>query len=196
MKTYCAVMQHSEKSLELLSRMQYDLFCKSNKIVRTGLSVALVLLGVIMHDRWWGILVIAYGCYLTTSTYASANRTAHKIAEKIIASGVKFPASKYIFENEGIRIISLDAEKEKDKQEDDFLPYSKIYGMGEDIQYYYIFRDRYGGYMIPKSELGDESKEFREYVEKKSGKTFVLRRIPFAKLQTLLRRKPDEPYHL
>ena len=196
MKSYRVVMEHTERSLELLSRMQYDLFCRSNKIVRTFLSAALVLLGVIMHDRWWGILVIAYGCYLTTSTYASANRTAHKIAEKLRASGAKFPASEYVFESDGLHIMPLGAEKDDEKQEETILPYSGIYGMGEDLQYCYIFRDSYGGYMIPKAELGDDSREFKDFVERKSGKTFVLRRVPFSRLQRLFRPKPDEPYHL
>ena len=77
-------MQHDEDTLEAMAHMQYDLFCKSNRIVRSLLSVGFILLGVVNHDTWWGILVIAYGCYLTTSTYASANHTARKLIAAII----------------------------------------------------------------------------------------------------------------
>ena len=68
--TYFEVkMQHDEDTLEAMAHMQYDLFCKSNRIVRSLLSVGFILLGVVNYEAWWGILVIAYGCYLTTSTY-------------------------------------------------------------------------------------------------------------------------------
>ena len=83
MAAFDITMKHTEESLESLAHMQYDLFCGSNRLVRTLLSAGIVLLGVLMHERWWSILAIAYGCYLTTSTYASANHTAHKIAGRL-----------------------------------------------------------------------------------------------------------------
>ena len=76
-------MQHDEKTFEALSRMQYDLFCSSNRITRTILSILLIAAGIVNFTQWWGILLAAYGCYLTTSTYSSANHTAHRLAEQI-----------------------------------------------------------------------------------------------------------------
>ena len=80
MPIFQATIQHDDKTFESLAHMQYDLFCKSNRISRTILSVGAILLGIVNSEAWWGILVIAYGCYLSTSTYASANHTAHKLA--------------------------------------------------------------------------------------------------------------------
>ena len=37
---YNVTMQHSEQTFEKLAHMQYDLFCKSNLIVRTLLGMA------------------------------------------------------------------------------------------------------------------------------------------------------------
>ena len=71
MTYYEVTMQHSADSLLALSRMQYDLFCTRNRIVRTILSAVLVIIGVLNYSAWWGILLLAYGCYLTTSTYVS-----------------------------------------------------------------------------------------------------------------------------
>lgn len=192
MAAFDITMKHSEESLEALAHMQYDLFCGSNRVVRTILSVGMVLLGVLMHEKWWSILAIAYGCYLTTSTYASANRTAHKLAAQIKAAGTGFPASRFLFDNEGMHIRPL---PEKDGEEE-LLPYSKFYGLGEDFQYYYIFRDQYGGYMIPKEMLDENCRAFRDYVEKKSGKSFILKRSPLAKLRARMRQRQNEPYHL
>ena len=185
-------MQHSEDTLEALSHMQYDLFCKSNRIVRSILSLGFVLLGVINYESWWGILVIAYGCYLTTSTYASANHTAHKLARQIKDSGMPVPHSRFLFEKNALHIVSLPEEKELNEP----LLYSQIVKMGSDLRYYYIFRDQYGGYMIPKDALGDDYIAFRDFMEKKTGKIFQVRRSPMLKLRAWIRKKENEPYHL
>ena len=185
-------MQHTEESLQALSHMQYDLFCTKNRIVRTALSLGFVILGVVYFSHWWGVLAIAYGCYLTTSTYASANRTAHKLTAQIKSAGTGFPGSRFLFDNDGMHIRPL-PEKEG---EEELLPYSQFYGLGEDFQYYYIFRNQYGGYMIPKEKLDEDCRAFRDYVEKKSGKSFILKRSPLAKLRARMRQKQNEPYHL
>lgn len=192
MAEFTVTMKHTEESLEALSHMQYDLFCKSNRIARTLISLAMILLGVIMHDRWWSILAIAYGCYLTTTTYASSNRTAHKLAARIKASGADFPSSRFVFGKAGVQIIPLP----ETGGETEILPYSKFFELGEDFQYYYIFRDRYGGYMIPKDKLDENCKSFRDFIEKKTGKAFILKRAPLARFRARMRQRENEPYHL
>ena len=99
---YTIKMQHDEKTFEALSRMQYDLFCSSNRITRTILSILLIAAGIVNFTQWWGILLAAYGCYLTTSTYSSANHTAHRLAEQIKNSGMPFPSSRYEFSDDHI----------------------------------------------------------------------------------------------
>ena len=61
---YKIEMHHNEKTFESLSRMQYDLFCASNRITRTILSILFIAGGIINLSEWWGILLAAYGCYL------------------------------------------------------------------------------------------------------------------------------------
>ena len=185
MAAFDITMKHTEESLEALAHMQYDLFCGSNRVVRTILSAGMVLLGVIMHEKWWSIRASAYGCYLPTSPYASASRTAHKLTAQIKAAGTGFPGSRFLFDNDGMHIRPL-PEKEG---EEELLPYSQFYGLGEDFQYYYIFRNQYGGYMIPKEKLDEDCRAFRDYVAKKSGKSFILKRSPLAKLRARMRRK-------
>ena len=104
---YKIEMHHNEKTFESLSRMQYDLFCASNRITRTILSILFIAGGIINLSEWWGILLAAYGCYLTTSTYSSANHTAHKLAEQIKKSGMPFPASRYEFRENHLEVYSL-----------------------------------------------------------------------------------------
>ena len=185
-------MQHTEESLQALSHMQYDLFCTKNRIVRTALSLGFVVLGVVYFSHWWGVLAIAYGCYLTTSTYASANHTAHKIAGQLKESGMPFPHSRYLFGKEAIRIISLPGDEELDP-----LPYSQVCGLGEDNRNFYIFRDRYGGYVLPKEKLAGREEAFRSFVEGKTGKFFRRRRqAPIRRLIQWMKKRENEAYHL
>ena len=51
---YNVSMQHTEKTFEKLAHMQYDLFCRSNLIVRSMLGMGAVVLGVVNFSEWWG----------------------------------------------------------------------------------------------------------------------------------------------
>ena len=184
-------MQHSEESLLALSRMQYDMFCTRNRIVRTILSAVLVIIGVMNYSKWWGILLLAYGCYLTTSTYVSPDRTAHKLAAQIKQSGKSFPCSRYCFEKGGLHIFTMPENEEMEP-----LPYSEMLRIAENADYFFIFRDQYGGYMVPKSELGSKVDAFRTFIEGKTGKTVALKASPFRRMLARMKRREDEPYHL
>lgn len=191
MKKFEATIKHTEESLTALSHMQYDLFCVKDKNAKTILAMVFFIAGALNVEAWWGLLLIAYGSYLFSSKYSAANRTAREISQQLKASGSDYPSSKYIFEENAMRIITLPNNSELDP-----LPYSQVAGLGEDIGNLYIFRTEYGGYMIPKSEIGDENiVEFKKFIEKKTGKIFVSRGSRFVELRKWLRRR-DEPYHL
>jgi hypothetical protein len=191
MPIFQATIQHDDKTFETLAHMQYDLFCKSNRVARTILSIAAILFGVANYESWWGILVIAYGCYLTTSTYSSANHTAHKLANGIRNSGMQFPSSRYEFTDEGVQIISLPEQEELGEP----LGYSTFEKLGEDWGYFYLFPNPHGGYMIPKTEIED-AEAFREFIRHKTGKTFQRKMPPVVKLLQKLKDREQEPYHL
>ena len=191
MAIYEATIQHNDKTFEDLARMQYDLFCKSNRLGRTILSLVAVLLGIAYSESWWGILVIGYGCYLMTSTYSSSNHTAHKLAKQIRAAGMDFPSSRYEFTEEGMQVITLP----ENKPLGDIMPYGEFRKLGEDRGYFYIFRDQYGGYMIPKKELEDQE-NFRYFIQRKSGLKFERKMPPIARLMQKMKDRENEPYHL
>lgn len=177
-------MQHTEESFKALSHMQYDLFCKSNRTVRSTISLAFMVAGVVNFSAWWGILLVAYGCYLTTSTYASANRTAHKLSEQIKNSGNSFPASCYVFGKDEMEILKL-----PERIKDGALAYTAIRRIGEDAGYIYIFRDEFGGYMIPKKALGGRTADFRVFLEEKAGQTVRNSNVPAVRLLNRIRRR-------
>lgn len=181
---YQVEMRHTEKSFEALAHMQYDLFCKGNRVARSLLSLVLVILGVVNFSNWWGVLIMAYGCYLATSTYSAANHTAHKLTKQLQDSGLDFPASRYVFKKKAMEVISLPEEKPLGKP----LAYADVFRLGEDREYFYLFRDRYGGYMVPKAALEEREDEFRAFLEKKTGQAFQGRTAPVVRLLRRLRK--------
>ena len=174
---YNVTMRHSEQTFEKLAHMQYDLFCKSNLIVRTLLGIGAVVYGIVNLNAWWGVLLIAYGSYLATGKYNSANHTAHKLAKQIRESGMDFPASRYVFRENSVEVIPL-----PENANGVPLVYTEIHRLGEDMEYFYMFRDQYGGYMVPKAELGEETAKFRSFLERKAGQSFKTQMSPLLRL--------------
>lgn len=182
MVLYEARMQHDESSFEALAHMQYNIFCGRNRISRTILSAVCILAGVVNFSEWWGILLAAYGCYLMTSKYSSANHTAHKLSKSITDAGMPFPSTRYLFNDDYIEIFSP-----ADSDEGDKLMYSDIHRIAEGMSSFYLFLNEVGGYMIPKEQFKDNVAEFRGFLEDKTGQRLYCRSAPIVKL--FMRRK-------
>lgn len=192
MKSFEVEMRHDRKTLVALSHMQYDLFCTRNRTARGVLSAALIIAALVWGGgSVWSLLVIGYGCYLMTSTYAASNRTAHKIADQLEAAGQPLPASRYVFEKDRMRIFDLHTGEELDA-----LPYGAVLRLGEDPGAYYLFRTEYGGYRVPKTELGEREEEFRCFVQNRTGKLFIRRLTPLNRVRQWLHERNREPEHL
>ena len=185
-------MRHDRKTLIALAHMQYDLFCGRNRAARSFLSLVLIVLAILYGGgSVWSLLIIGYGCYLMTSTYAASNRTAHKIADQLEAEGKPLPASRYVFEKNKMRIFNL-----ADGEELEALPYHEVLRIGEDMGAYYLFRNEYGGYRIPKEQLGEREDAFRRFIQDKTGKLIMRRVTPLNRLRQWLRSREREPEHL
>ena len=187
MPLYTVTMRHSEKTLEKLAHMQYDLFSKGNYISRSLVSLVILVLGIMNFTQWWGALAIVYASYLASSRYAAANHRVKKMARSIKEAGLEFPASRYEFKKNAMNVITLP----EGTSLGDPLAYGDIYRLGEDADYFYIFRDQNGGYMIPKGELGSKEDEFRYFLEDKTRQVFQSHAAPVVKLI----RKIDKQRH-
>lgn len=188
-------MHHTPQSFEKLARMQYDLFCKSNLVVRIILSFTFLLIGVNNLNAWWGILLSVYGAYLLNSRYASANHTAHKLTAQLEAAKMPFPASRFCFYEDRMDILPLP----EGEGEVTSLAYHEFFRMSEDFDYIYIFRDQFGGYMIPKASLKEEEGRFRRFLQEKTGKTIYRKTTPAMRLFKefrLFASRRNEPPHL
>lgn len=192
METFEVEMRHDRQSLTALAHMQYDLFCGRNRAARGLLSLTLIVIAIFYGGgSWWSLLIIAYACYLTTSTYASSNRTARRIADQLEQAGQPLPASRYIFEKTKMRIVDLNSGEELDP-----VPYGEVFGLGEDRDALYLFRSQYGGYRIPKEALGERENAFRRFMENKTGQLFIRRLTPLNRVRNWLHARETEPTHL
>ena len=192
METFEVEMRHDRQSLTALSHMQYDLFCQRNRMARGLLSLTLIVIAIFYGGgSWWSLLIIAYACYLTTSTYASSNRTANRIADQLEQAGQPLPASRYIFEKNSMRVLDLNSGEELDP-----VPYGEVFGPGEDRDALYLFRSQYGGYRIPKDALGEREDTFRRFVQNKTGRLFIRRLTPLNRVRNWLHARETEPTHL
>lgn len=192
METFEVEMRHDRQSLTALSHMQYDLFCQRNRMARGLLSLTLIVIAIFYGGgSWWSLLIIAYACYLTTSTYASSNRTANRIADQLEQAGQPLPASRYIFEKNSMRVLDLNSGEELDP-----VPYGEVFGLGEDRDALYLFRSQYGGYRIPKDALGEREDAFRRFVQNKTGRLFIRRLTPLNRVRNWLHARETEPTHL
>lgn len=179
MATYQITMQHTEETFELLSRKQYDLFCQSNRIIRTLICGVCVVIGMMNFEAWWGIALVGYGCYLITSTYAQPNHTAHKLAKQIKERGMPFPASRYVFRKNYMEITVL---PEREDEESEHLNYKDLERIAEDSDYFYLFRNQYGGYMVPKNQLNGKVDDFRYFLEERTGQRCDMKAAPWIRL--------------
>ena len=124
------------------------------------------------------MLLIVYGSYLTSSKYAQANHTANKLVKGIREAGLEFPVSRYLFRENAMEIITMP----ENTSLGDPLMYDGVRKLGEDADYFYLFRDQFGGYMIPKKEMGKEVDDFRFFIEQKTGQVFQTQIAPVFKL--------------
>ncbi len=188
-------MQHTPDSFKALAHMQYDLFCTSNLIVRNVLGFVCVVTGATNLEAWWGVLLGVYGYYLISSRYASANHTANKLTARLEAAGLPFPASRFCFYSDRMDIVPLP----EGSGETTSLPYAEFFRMGEDAGHIYIFRNQFGGYMIPKEQLGSEDAVFRRFLREKTGKDIKRKTSPAMRVYRELKlfsNRRSEPPHL
>lgn len=187
---YETTTQHSAETFKKLARMQYTLFCKRNFAVRSVIALGCAVLGAFNMNTIWGVLLLIYGAYLFSSKYAQADHTARKLSRTIEEAGEDYPASRFVFGEKEIKIISQSGEKSESS-----LRYSEILKIGEDREYFYLFPTQYGGYMIPKSALGEKAEDFAAFIEKKTGK-YVRAPSPLEEVIETVKSRKNEPPHL
>lgn len=158
---FSASIQHSKSTFYRLSDVQYATFCIGQILM--WVACACVCLFVAIANRQNMLLFCIFmfsACWLFTAIKMPAKRKAEKLANLCKEN---FPCTEYFFEENGIFIKSAD--------DTISLEYEQVFAFLEDAEYYYLFLNRYSGYMVSKASISPpECKEFRKFVVEKIGK--------------------------
>lgn len=158
---FSASIQHSKNTFYRLANVQYSTFCIGQILV--WMVCAGVCLFVAISNSQNVVLFCIFmfsACWLVTAIKMPANRKAEKLAN---LCKEKFPRTEYFFEEDGITVKSV--------EDSISLEYKRVFAFLEDAEYYYLFLNRYSGYMVSKDSISPaECKVFREFLEKKTGR--------------------------
>lgn len=153
-------MQHTEKTIRRLARVQYDTYCLTQKLVTALFAIILLVLGAWnCFDGTTSLVLVALGCFTITGINTPADRNAKKMIE--YAKG-DFPASEYQFRDNAVQ-ISGDGQQT-------LLNYTDIYSLICDGPYLYLFISKHSAYMIPLESLGTQkAAELKAMLSEKTG---------------------------
>ena len=157
---YSAVIQHDEKTITRLAKVQYNAFQLGKKAIFVLSGVAMIFMAVFMEldIRFAGTLAFI-GCMLWYFSDFPARVTAVRMNQAI---GKKYPKVEYYFFEKEASIT--------DGKEWFHMPYHIVQRFFEDKEYWYLFLTTNISYMIPKETLkkGDASK-FTTFIENRTG---------------------------
>ena len=153
-------MQHTEKTIRRLARVQYDTYCQSQKLVTLLFSIVLLVLGVWnCFDETTSIVLMAFGCFTITGLNAPADRNAKKMIEYVKGD---FPVSQFQFDEHAVIITGDDQQTA--------LKYQDIYSLICDGPYLYLFLNKLSAYMISLESLDSQKTvELKTMLERKTG---------------------------
>lgn len=159
-------MEHTEKSVRRLAKVQYDTFSARAKLFWYGLCLLCILAGLgLLFNLGTPLryIPLAFGCVILVNIGATGRLRADRTLEAVRKQGA-FPRTTMTFLKNKIQIAERTGETSE-------LKYDGIFRLVEDGDYLYLFLNRSAAYMVPREQLEDAD-AFRRFLEEKSGRTF------------------------
>lgn len=159
---YRAKIDHTEKTIETLYRMQRYTYDKPRILLRlgTGLILAAVALTVTM-PMWAKALLLLAGAWLLASRDFPAQMRADRVLQERKAS---LPKMQYEFYDDHLK---LSGEGSMD------IGYKKLSRLAEDERFFYLFLSRDSVCMLERDSLKPKKQDdFRLFLEERSGQSW------------------------
>ena len=152
-------LKHNEKTFKLLSKVQYNTFCMTQKLAGYVFAAVLIYFGAMGgFSTVTSIVLIFLGCWAAVSGNVPHEWKAERLIKMVKG---KFPHTKYEFNCDQIVL--------KSPKETWSLKYSEILAIIEDSDYFYLFINRKAGYMVSKEALDPGYiDEFRKIIAKRA----------------------------
>lgn len=163
MNEYTAKMQHSEKTIVRLAETQYNTFQYGKKLVRMGLAMVMILIGLSMGNEGYvtPMLCLFFGCVLLAGLNVRVRSNAHKICAQMNG---KYPSSEYVFRDDGFRFYA----------EGEWIPYAKLIRLVEDRQYFYLYISSQSAYMVDRATVsGDGDAGLKRFLAERTGQKWT-----------------------
>lgn len=153
-----ARIQHSEQTIRILCRTQYNTFHFRRKALQCAAGLALALCGLYGLFGDWGAIVIFLGCWLLVSLNMPASSLARQTMDQLHG---QFPKARYKFSRESFTFFGENGETT--------VPYGKLIRLVEDDKYAYLFVGELVTYMVDKSTVSGDVNAWKAAVAKHSG---------------------------
>ena len=158
MKTFTARIQHSEQTVRLLCKTQYNTFHFRQKVFQCVAGLALTVTGLNGALGGWGAVVIFLGCWMLVSLNLQAHNLSKQTLEQL---GGHFPSAEYRFAEDRFTFSGENGETD--------VAYGKLVRLVEDNAYAYLFLGELVTYMVDKSTVSGGEDEWKAFLEKKTG---------------------------
>lgn len=142
MEAVSASMQHTQATVRLLSKMQYNIFCFGKKAIQAVCGLILIFIGLSGRGAVATVLCLFAGCWLCMNTDVPAKVRADKVIRSMKGY---FPFTTYIFDENAFTLIAGDSSES--------IPYSSLFHLVEDGAYLYLYISRFAAYMVDKSTV-------------------------------------------
>ena len=156
---YRARIDHTEKTVERLYKMQYYVYEKPRILARMVLGFALVVIAAMASlPLWVKALLLLFGAwFLVSRDFPAAVRADRAVSERKAA----LPAMEYGF---GPDRLHLKGEGSMD------IPYKKLTHLSEDDEYLYLFVNRNSVCMMERASLKPQKvEEFMQFLADRTG---------------------------
>lgn len=159
---YSAKMVHNKDTIMKLSLMQYNTFTFKNKLIRIGISVALIAYGTFGEkSSFLPMASLIVGCLMIANINIRPMTRARRVTEQINGN---FPHSEYSFTSAGFA----------DGKDRDTVPYSKLIRLVDDGKYLYLYISSESAYMVDKATVsGGSADALKEYISRKASKPWT-----------------------
>ena len=156
---FAGEMIHNEKSIRRLAILQYDLFQPYRKYVILLAGFAMILFGFFGGLNLQGAGVCVFlGCLCLWFCKIPAQVTANRMVDAIAG---QYPHTELYFREEDVAVT--------DGKKWFYMPYSMIQRVVQDKEFYYLWLTSATSYMIDKTTVEPDLKEFQSFLEQKTG---------------------------
>lgn len=163
-KNYKIQTTYTQESIRAVAKMTCDVFLPHVSGRMYLLSFILIIIGVaglVMRRPIFAVILI-FGCYMLLK----AEDTSRAFAKQMLAQyNGKFPALKFDFRENDVFVAT--------PKESGAVQYDMFVRLAENEEYFFLFNSDRSAYTIKKTDLtGDREREFKNFLEDKTGLTF------------------------